>query len=154
MKYNVYVARVAVVQITGNTRTKDKVIRRLLRVTPGMIVNTDWIKADYERLNATGYFSKVNPDIKDGPDPKKPQDVTIVWQVTEQRTAQASVGFGYSGGITGEGLYGTLGFQDTNLHGTGNSASIQFQQGARTTSDTLSGTIPYLGDTPTSRSIR
>jgi outer membrane protein assembly factor BamA len=148
VKYNVYVARVAVVQITGNTRTKDKVIRRLLRVTPGMIVNTDWIKADYERLNATGYFSKVNPDIKDGPDPKKPQDVTIVWQVTEQRTAQASVGFGYSGGITGEGLYGTLGFQDTNLHGTGNSASIQFQQGARTTSDTLSGTIPYLGDTP------
>ena len=72
-----------------------------------------------------------------------------MWQVTEQRTAQASIGFGYSGGITGEGLYGTLGFQDTNLHGTGNSASIQFQQGARTTSDTLSGTIPYLGDTPT-----
>jgi len=148
VKYNVYVARVAAVQITGNTRTKDKVVRRLLRVTPGMIVNTDWIKADYERLNATGYFSKVNPDIKEGPDPKKPQDVTVVWEVTEQRTAQASVGFGYSGGITGEGLYGTLGFQDTNLHGTGNSASIQFQQGARTTSDTISGTIPYLGDTP------
>ena len=148
VKYDVYVARVAAVQITGNTRTKDRVIRRLLRVTPGMIVNTDWIKADYERLNSTGYFSKVNPDIKEGPDPKKPQDVTLVWQVTEQRTAQASVGFGYSGGITGEGLYGTLGFQDTNLHGTGNSASIQFQQGARTTSDTLSGTIPYLSDSP------
>ncbi len=148
VKYQVDVARVAVVQITGNTRTKDRVIRRLLRVTPGMIVNTDWIKADYERLNSTGYFSKVNPDIKPGPDAKKPQDVTIVWQVTEQRTAQASVGFGYSGGITGEGLYGTLGFQDTNLHGTGNSASIQFQQGARTTQDTLSGTIPYLGDSP------
>ena len=148
VKYDVYVARVAAVQITGNTRTKDRVIRRLLRVTPGMIVNTDWIKADYERLNSTGYFSKVNPDIKEGPDPKKPQDVTLVWQVTEQRTAQASVGFGYSGGITGEGLYGTLGFQDTNLHGTGNSASIQFQQGARTTQDTLSGTIPYLSDSP------
>ena len=88
VKYNIYVARVAVVQITGNTRTKDKVIRRVLRVTPGMVVNTDWIKADYERLNATGYFSKVNPDIKDGPDPKKPQDVTLVWQVTEQRTAR------------------------------------------------------------------
>ena len=148
VKYNIYVARVAAVQITGNTRTKDKVIRRLLRVTPGMIVNTDWIKADYERLNSTGYFSKVNPDIKDGPDPKKPQDVTIVWQVTEQRTASASVGFGYSGGINGEGLYGTLGFTDTNFHGNGNSVSIQFQQGARTTSDTLSGTIPYLSDTP------
>jgi outer membrane protein assembly factor BamA len=148
VKYDVYVARVAAVQIVGNTRTKDQVIRRLLRVTPGMIVNTDWIKADYERLNATNYFSKVNPEIKDGPDPKKPQDVTLVWEVTEQRTAQASVGFGYSGGITGEGLYGTLGFSDNNLHGTGNSASLQFQQGARLTSDTLSAAIPYLGNSP------
>jgi outer membrane protein assembly factor BamA len=148
VKYNVYVARIAVVQIVGNTRTKDQVIRRLLRVVPGMIVNTDWIKSDYERLNSTNYFSKVTPDIKDGPDPKKPQDVTLVWEVTEQRTATASVGFGYSGGITGEGLYGTLGVADNNLQGTGNSASIQFQQGARITSDTISGTIPYLGDTP------
>jgi outer membrane protein assembly factor BamA len=148
VKYNIYVARVAAVQITGNTRTKDRVIRRLLRVTPGMIVNTDWIKSDYERLNSTGYFSKVNPDIKDGPDPKKPQDVTLVWQVTEQRTAQASVGFGYSGGINGEGLYGTLGFSDSNFHGNGNSVSVQFQQGANVTSDTISGTIPYLSDTP------
>src|SRR5580658_886749 len=143
VKYNVDVARVAAVQITGNTRTKDQVIRRLLRVTPGMIVNTDWIKADYERLNATNYFSKVNPDIKEGPDPKRPQDVTLVWEVTEQRTAQASVGFGYSGGITGEGLYGTLGFSDNNLHGTGNTASIQFQRGARTALAQITGTIPY-----------
>lgn len=150
VKYNVYVARVAVVQIVGNTRTKDQVIRRLLRVTPGMIVNTDWIKADYERLNATNYFSKVTPDIKDGPDPKKPQDVTLVWTVVEQRTATASVGFGYSGGITGEGLYGTLGISDNNLHGTGNALSLQFQEGARISSDTLSGTIPYLGNTPSS----
>ncbi|HUA08714.1 MAG TPA: POTRA domain-containing protein [Candidatus Acidoferrales bacterium] len=149
VKYNIYVARVGVVQIVGNTRTKDYVIRRLLRVTPGMIVDTDWIKADYERLNATGYFSKVNPDIKEGPDPKKPQDVTLVWEVTEQRTAQASVGFGYQGGITGEGLYGTLGFQDSNLHGTGNSAGIQFQEGANVSSDSISGSIPYLSNTPT-----
>jgi outer membrane protein insertion porin family len=127
VKYDIYVMRVAVVQITGNTRTKDQVIRRDLRVVPGMVVNTDAIKADYERLNQTQYFSKVEPDIKPGPDPKKPQDVTIVWHVTEQRTASASVGFGYSGGLTGEGLYGTLGLSDNNLHGTGNGLSIQFE---------------------------
>ena len=148
VKYNVYVARVAAVQITGNTRTKDRVVRRLLRVRPGMVVETDWIKADYERLNATNYFSKVNPDIKEGPDPKKPQLVTLVWELTEQRTASASVGFGYQGGITGQGLYGTLGFSDNNLHGTGNSASIQFQRGARTSVAQISATIPYLGDSP------
>jgi outer membrane protein insertion porin family len=151
VKYNIYVARVAVVEITGNTRTKDAVIRRELRVRPGMVLNTDAIKRDYERLNALGFFSKVNPDIKPGPDPKKPQLVTLVWSVTEQRTAQASVGFGYSGGLTGQGLYGTLGFSDNNLQGTGNSGSVQFEEGARTSLAQLSVSVPYLGSTPQSQ---
>ena len=148
VKYDVYVARVSVVQITGNTRTKDQVIRRELRVRPGMVLNTDAIKNDYNRLNSLGFFSKVEPDIKEGPDPKKPQDVTLVWHVTEERTASASIGFGYSGGITGQGLYGTLGYQDSNLHGTGNSASLQFERGARTYVTQLQVSVPYLGSTP------
>ncbi|MEO9264229.1 MAG: POTRA domain-containing protein [Candidatus Baltobacteraceae bacterium] len=151
VKYNVYVARVAAVQITGNTRTKDQVVRRELRVRPGMVLNTDAVKRDYERLNATNFFSKVEPDIKEGPDPKKPQEVSLVWHVTEQRTASASVGFGYSGGITGQGLYGTLGYQDSNLHGTGNSASVQFQRGARTYQSQIQLSIPYFGNTPASQ---
>jgi len=150
VKYNIYVARVAVVEITGNTRTKDSVIRRELRVRPGQVLNTDSIKRDYERLNALGFFSKIEPDVKEGPDPKKPQLVTVVWHVTEQRTAQASVGFGYSGGLTGQGLYGTLGFSDNNLHGTGNSAAIQFEKGARTGVAQISASVPYLGSTPQS----
>ena len=113
-----------------------------------MVLNTDAIKRDYERLNALDFFSKVEPDVKPGPDPKKPQDVTLVWHVTEQRTASASVGFGYSGGLTGHGLYATLGFSDNNLHGTGNSAGIQFEEGARTGVAQLSLSIPYLSNTP------
>ena len=101
MKYNIYVARVSVVEITGNTRTKDNVIRRELRERPGMVLNTDAIKRDYERLNALNFFSKVEPDIKPGPDPKKPQDVTLVWHVTEQRTASASVGLRLFGRLDG-----------------------------------------------------
>lgn len=151
VKYNIYVARVSVVEITGNTRTKDQVIRRVLRELPGMVLNTDAVKHDYERLNSLGYFSKVEPDIKPGPDPKKPQDVTLVWHVTEQRTAQASVGFGYSGGLTGQGLYGTLGYSDNNLHGTGDSASVQLEKGARTSVAQLSVQVPYLGNTPQSQ---
>src|SRR5579863_2739961 len=148
VKYDVYVARIALVEITGNTRTKDQVIRRELRERPGMVLNTDAIKHDYQRLNSLNFFSKVEPDIKPGPDPKKPQDVALVWHVTEQRTASASVGFGYSGGLTGLGLYATLGLTDNNLHGTGNSAGIQFEEGARTGVAQLSGSVPYLGDTP------
>ncbi len=148
VKYNIYVARIAVVEITGNTRTRDQVVRRELRERPGMVLNTDAIKRDYQRLNALNFFSKVEPDVKPGPDPKKPQDVTLVWHVTEQRTASASVGFGYSGGLTGLGLYATLGFSDNNLHGTGNSAGIQFEEGARTGVAQLSLSIPYLSNTP------
>jgi outer membrane protein assembly factor BamA len=148
VKYNIYVARIAVVEITGNTRTKDQVIRRELRERPGMVLNTDAIKRDYQRLNALNFFSKVEPDIKPGPDPKKPQDVTVVWHVTEQRTATASVGFGYSGGLTGLGLYATLGFSDNNLHGTGNSAGIQFEEGARAGIAQLTMSVPYLSNTP------
>lgn len=151
VKYNIYVARIAIVEITGNTRTKDRVVRRVLREVPGMVLNTDAVKRDYERLNSLGFFSKVEPDVKPGPDPKKPQDVTLVWHVTEQRTAQASVGFGYSGGLTGQGLYGTLGFSDSNLHGTGNSGSIQFEKGARTGVAQISVSIPYLGNSPQSQ---
>jgi outer membrane protein assembly factor BamA len=151
VSYEIDVMRVGAVEITGNTRTKDWVIRRDLRVVPGMVVNTDAIKADYERLNQTQYFSKVEPDIKPGPDPHKPQDVTLVWHVTEQRTASASVGFGYSGGLTGEGLYGTLGLSDNNLHGTGNGLSIQFEGGARTHLAQIQGTVPFLGNTPQSQ---
>jgi outer membrane protein assembly factor BamA len=148
VKYDIYVARIAVVEITGNTRTKDQVIRRELREHPGMVLNTDAIKRDYQRLNALNFFSKVEPDVKAGPDPKKPQDVTLVWHVTEQRTASASVGFGYSGGLTGLGLYATLGLSDNNLHGTGNSAGIQLEEGARTGIAQLTGSVPYLSNTP------
>jgi outer membrane protein assembly factor BamA len=148
VKYDIYVARIAVVEVTGNTRTKDSVIRRELRERPGMVLNTDAIKRDYQRLNALNFFSKVEPDVKAGPDPKKPQDVTLVWHVTEQRTATASIGFGYSGGLTGLGLYATLGFSDNNLHGTGNSAGIQFQEGARAGTAQLNLSVPYLGNTP------
>jgi outer membrane protein assembly factor BamA len=113
-----------------------------------MVLNTDAIKRDYERLNALNFFSKVEPDVRPGPDPKKPQDVTLVWHVTEQRTASASLGFGYSGGLTGLGLYATLGFSDNNLHGTGNSAGIQFEEGSRTGVAQLTASIPYLSNTP------
>src|SRR5580692_7034005 len=148
VKYDIYVARIVVIEVTGNSRTKDQVIRRELRERPGMVLNTDAIKHDYEQLNATNYFSKVEPDVRPGPDPKKPQDVTLVWHVTEQRTASASLGFGYSGGLTGLGLYGTLGFSDNNLHGTGNSTGVQLEEGSRTGVAQATLSIPYLGNTP------
>jgi len=151
VKYDIYVMKVAVVQITGNTKTKDEVIRRELRLRPGMVVTQAGLRRDYDRLNNLQFFSKVDLQPKAGPDPKHPELVTLDWVVTEQKTASAQIGFGYSGGINGEGLYGTLGYQDNNLHGTGNGVSLQFQKGSRNYQTQAQVTIPYWGKTAKSQ---
>jgi outer membrane protein assembly factor BamA len=150
VKYTIYVMTVGAVQITGNTLTKDQVIRRQLRLRPGMIVTQGLLRRDYERLNNLGFFEKVELNPKPGPDPKKPWQVTLDWAVKEQRSGTAQVGAGYSGGPNGQGLTGTLSFSQNNINGTGNGAQIRFERGARVSDASLSATIPYLGDTPKS----
>ncbi len=154
VKYDVYVARVGLVQITGNTKTKDQVIRRELYERPGMILSKNGVQRDIERLNNTGFFSKVDVNPKPCPEAmtkKDPGCVVLDWIVTEQKTAAASVGAGYSGGLTGQGLYGTIGYSDTNLHGTGNGVSVQFERGSRSYVTQAQITIPYFGNTPQSQ---
>jgi outer membrane protein assembly factor BamA len=146
--YTIDVARVGAVQITGNDVTKDIVVRRQLRLRPGMIVTQAGLKRDYERLNNLGFFSKVELNTKPGPNPKKPAELTLDWNVTEQRTGTAQIGAGYSGGLTGTGLTGNLSYSQNNINGTGNGASVNFQRGARLSSATASISVPYLGDTP------
>jgi outer membrane protein assembly factor BamA len=150
VKYTIYVMVVGAVQITGNTLTKDQVIRRQLRLRPGMIVTQGLLRRDYERLNNLGFFEKVELNPKPGPDPKKPWLVTLDWSVKEQRTGTAQIGAGYSGGPNGQGLTGTLSYSQNNINGTGNGAQIRFERGARVSDASISLTVPYLGDTPRS----
>ena len=145
VRYDIRAAKVGAVQITGNTRTKDEVVRRELRLRPGMYITNSALRRDYERLQATQFFSKVDPQVKPGPDPKNPAVVTIDWNVTEQRTGTATIGAGYTGGLTGQGLYATLSFSNSNLNGTGNGGSIQLERGSQNSVASISGTIPYVG---------
>ncbi len=152
--YDIYVARVGLVQVTGNTKTKDQVVRRQLALQPGMIVTKAGVQRDLERLNNTQFFSKVDVNPKPCPDEMQKKDpgcVVLDWVVVEQKTAQASIGAGYSGGITGQGLYGTVGYSDNNLHGTGNGASFQFERGSRSYVTQASITIPYVGNSAKSQ---
>ena len=146
VKYSIYVATVGAIQITGNTKTKDVVIRRQLRLRPGMIVTQGLVRRDYERLNNLGFFEKVDIQQKPGPDPKKPYALTLDWNVKEQRTGTAQIGAGYSGGPTGQGLTGTLSYSQNNINGTGNAASIRLERGARVSDAELTYTQPYLGN--------
>ncbi|MEO6990362.1 MAG: POTRA domain-containing protein [Candidatus Baltobacteraceae bacterium] len=146
--YTIDVARVGAVQITGNDLTKDIVVRRQLRLRPGMVITDSAVKRDYERLNNLGFFEKVELNTKPGPDPKRPQDITLDWNVKEQRNGTAQVGAGYSGGINGTGLTGTLSYTQNNINGSGNAASIRFEKGSRVGDASASVTVPYVGDTP------
>ena len=151
VKYTIYAMIVGAVQITGNTITKDNVIRRQLRLRPGMLVTQGLLRRDYERLNNLGFFEKVDLNTKPGPNPKKPYEITLDWNVKEQRTGTAQIGAGYSGGPNGQGLTGTLSYSQNNINGTGNSSTIRFERGARVSDASLSIGIPYLGDTPNSQ---
>jgi outer membrane protein assembly factor BamA len=147
IRYSISVLRVGAVEITGNTKTHDDVIRRELRLRPGMVVTDSALRRDYDRLNNLGFFEKIDFEGKAGPDPKRPALITVNWQVKEQRTGTATLGAGYSGGITGTGLTGTLSYQENNINGTGNGAAIRFERGSRVSDASISGTIPYLGKT-------
>ncbi|HEY4439238.1 MAG TPA: POTRA domain-containing protein [Candidatus Elarobacter sp.] len=151
VRYSISVLRVGAIEITGNTKTHDDVIRRELRLRPGMVVTDSGLRRDYDRLNNLGFFEKIDFQAKPGPDPKRPGLVTLNWQVKEQRTGTASLGAGYSGGLTGTGLTGTLSYQENNINGTGNGGSIRLERGSRVSDASLSFTVPYLGKTEASQ---
>jgi outer membrane protein assembly factor BamA len=151
IRYTISVLRVGVVEITGNTKTHDDVIRRELRLRPGMVVTDSGLRRDYDRLNNLGFFEKIDFQAKPGPDPKRPGLITVNWQVKEQRTGTATLGAGYSGGLTGTGLTGTLSYQENNINGTGNGSSVRFERGTRVSDAQLSVTVPYLGKTEKSQ---
>ena len=99
---------------------------------PGQVITDTALKNDYNRLTNLGFFEKVDFQAKPGPDPKRPGLVTVNWQVKEQRTGTATLGAeGYSGGLTGTGLTGNLAYQENNINGTGDGASIQASSAAR-----------------------
>jgi outer membrane protein assembly complex protein YaeT len=147
VRYAISVARVGAIEITGNTYTHDDVIRRELRLKPGMLVTDSGVRNDYNRLNNLGFFDKVDVTSNPGPDPKKPAYVTLKWTVKEQRTGTAQIGAGYSGGITGTGLTGNISYSQNNISGTGNSASIRLEKGSQVGDASLSFSVPYLGTT-------
>lgn len=147
VRYSISVARVGAVQIAGNTKTHDDVVRRVLRLRPGMLITDTAVRNDYNRINNLGFFDKVDVASNPGPDPKRPAYLTLKWSVKEQRTGTAQIGAGYSGGLTGTGLTGNVSYTENNVNGTGNSGSIRLERGARLADASLSFSIPYLGNT-------
>ena len=136
------------VNIEGNTRTKDKVIRREVLVAPGDVFNTVRVDTTKKRLDNLGYFAKVEtyPEETDIPGRK---DLTIL--VQEKRTGSLSFGGGFS---TVDKLVGfaelTQGnfdiFNWPSFTGGGQKFRLRLQYGTERKDFILTITEPYFLD--------
>lgn len=130
--------------LRGNSKTKDKVILRELRFKPGDVFNRELASRSVQRVYNTGYFEDVNVRLLPGQ--KNSQDVIVEIDVVEQKTGTVTIGAGYS---DSDGLVGILGLSETNLRGTGDKVSIQWEFGGNTDSNKnyiFSYTHPWLND--------
>ncbi len=104
-------ATIGKVDITGNNKTKDYVIRRELRTVPGDKFSRELIIRTQRELSQLGYFNpeKINPGIVPNPDQGT---VDISWGLEEKSSDQLELSAGFGGGI---GLTGTLGVTFNNF---------------------------------------
>lgn len=135
-------AKINRINIEGNTKTKDKVIRRELLVKPGQTFRRSLLLRSVRELMVLNYFSKVEPDynvLENG-------DVDLVFKVDEKPTGQLQLGGGYSGQ---DKFVLTLGVGIPNFMGNGQSLNLNADVGGRRKSVSFSFTEPWFRDTPT-----
>ena len=133
----VYVERI---DITGNVRTIDPVIRREFDLVEGDAFNSSKLDRARRRIRNLGYFSKV--DINNVPG-SAPDKTVIKVDVQEKSTGELSFGAGFS---TTSGPLGDVSIRERNLLGRGQDLLLRTQIGTRLTDSQLSFTEPYFLD--------
>jgi outer membrane protein insertion porin family len=141
----VYIERI---DISGNTRTLDKVIRREFRLVEGDAFNRVLVDRSRTRIRSLGFFKDVNITNTAGSQPDR-TDVTVA--VTEQSTGSLQLGLGYS---SQSNLVGEFSYTEQNLFGRG-----QFLKAAVTISQiskeyTAAFTEPYFLDRPLAAGVQ
>ena len=132
----VYVRRI---NIVGNTRTRDEVVRREVRQLESAWYASNKINRSKERLVRTQYFSDVNVETPAVPGSADQVDLNI--SVVEQSTGSIQVGAGLS---SSEGVVLGLTVNQGNFMGTGNRVSGSVNTGKTNTTYALSYTDPYF----------
>ncbi len=127
------------INVSGNSRTRDEVIRRELRQMEGATYANDKIIRSRERLQRLGYFNEVNVETPSVPGASDQVDLNL--SVTERPTGNFMLGAGFS---SSEGLVLSGSLSQDNLFGTGNRMSVQLNSGSVNTTYALSFTNPYF----------
>ena len=133
----VYVERI---NVTGNVRTIDDVVRREFRLKEGDPYNTALLQRSEQRLNNLGFFEKVQVKNEQGSAPDK---TVVNVDVKEKSTGEINLGAGYS---TTDGILANFGVSEHNLLGQGQDLRTNFVLAARRRSAELGFTEPYFLD--------
>jgi outer membrane protein insertion porin family len=134
--------RIGRIEISGNTKTRDKVIRREVRLDEGDIFNSTLIKRSYERINNLNFFESVEVNPKPKPE-EKLADLDI--KVKERPTGFFSIGGGYS---SVEQFIAMVELTQGNLFGRGQFAKIRAELGGKTKQYDISFKDPWFMDKP------
>ncbi|MFN7645505.1 MAG: outer membrane protein assembly factor BamA [Burkholderiales bacterium] len=140
-----YVRRI---NISGNARSRDEVVRRELRQFESAWYDTDKIRLSRERLTRLGYFTNVTIDTV--PVPDAPDQVDLNVNVTERSTGTFLIGVGFS---STDKLILTASVNQQNFLGTGKSIGLNMNTGRTQRQITLSSTDPYFTPDGISRSF-
>ncbi len=126
------------IQIVGNTKTRDKVIRRELRVAEEELYSVTGLSKSKDRLKRTGFFKEVEFTTSRGSAEDK---VNLEVKVEEAPTGALSLGIGYS---SIENVVGQASISDRNLFGLGYHGILKFKLGSETSDLRFSFTDPYF----------
>ncbi len=140
-----YVRRI---QIEGNNRTRDEVIRREFRQLEAAWYDSDKIRLSRDRVDRLGFFTEVGIETQEVPG--APDQVDLIVKVTEKPTGNLTLGAGYS---QAEKLSLLAGIQQENVFGTGNYLGLSVNTSKYNRQFVLSTTNPYFTDDGVSRSV-
>jgi len=140
-----YVRRV---NVAGNNRTRDEVVRREFRQFESSWYDGDKIRLSRDRVDRLGYFTDVNVDTQEVPGTQDQVDVTMT--VTEKPTGNLQLGAGYSSADSVSLLFG---IKQENVFGSGNYLGVEVNTSKSNRQLVLSTIDPYFTADGISRTI-
>jgi outer membrane protein insertion porin family len=140
-----YVRRI---QVAGNDRTRDEVIRREFRQLEAAWYDGDKIRLSRDRVDRLGYFTQVNVETMEVPG--APDQVDLLFTVAEKPTGSISLGAGFS---SAEKVALSFGIRQENAFGSGNYLAVEVNTSKYNRNLVLSTTDPYFTRNGISRTV-
>lgn len=141
-------AYVRKINVAGNNRTRDVVVRREFRQFEASWYDGDKIRLSRDRVDRLGYFQDVGIETQEVPG--SPDQVDLTLNVVEKPTGSLSLGAGFS---SGDGLGLTFGLKQENAFGSGNSLGVQINTSKINRAIVFNTTDPYFTPDGVSRTI-